>query len=435
LSYILFITYTSLFLYAIWGLKVFKNSGLSPIFLTVAFLTKLVFAALFYWVYTHYYSDRSTADLFKYFDDGKIMFSAFYHHPLDYVKMIFALDFDTEYYHQSYYVHMNHWYREWELTMYNDNRTMIRINALFHVFSMGNVHIHNLFGCFLSFLGLTLIYNTLKEDVVYKKTFAILVFFLPSTLFWSSALLKESLLILVLGILISSWNKLTKKQWGWLIPWVLCIWILFFLKTYMVLFVLPFLLAQLVQKSLFPKGYVLVVVVLFLTSLVSKWDKKHDVYYNIYKKQEDFLGLASHQKSGSLMKVEKLKDWSVLTLLKSTPQALKTAFILKWPWEKASALEWVSMLENYILLIMTCLALMHLKQTPIQSLNWFWFSVFFTLSLFLLIGWTTPVLGAVVRYRVPLLPFWMMILTSIPGSFFQTFEFSKLTSWINLKPS
>ncbi len=135
MSYILFITYTSLFLYAIWGLKVFKNSGLSPIFLTVAFLTKLIFAGLFYWVYTHYYSDRANADLFKYFDDGKIMFSAFYHDPLEYIKMVFALDFDTEYYHQAYYVHMNHWYREWELTMYNDNRTMIRINALFHLFS------------------------------------------------------------------------------------------------------------------------------------------------------------------------------------------------------------------------------------------------------------------------------------------------------------
>lgn len=348
--------------------------------------------------------------------------------------MIFALDFDTEYFHQTYYTHMNHWYREWELTMYNDNRTMIRINALFYLFSMGNIHIHNLFGCFLSFLGLTLIYNTLKKDVVYVRAFAFLVFFLPSTLFWSSALLKESLLILVLGVLITSWDHLMKRQWKWLSPLVVCIWILFFLKTYMVLFVLPFLLAQLFQKGMFPKAYLVVVVSLFLMSLLSKLDKKHDIYYNIYKKQEDFLGLAAQQHSGSLMKVEKLQNWSVLTLLKSTPQALKIAFVLKWPWEKASVLEWVSILENYILLLISCLALLHLKQLNIHGLNWFWFSVFFVISLFLLIGWTTPVLGAVVRYRVPLLPFWMMILTSIPGSFLQTFEFSKLTSWV-LKPS
>jgi hypothetical protein len=26
----------------------------------------------------------------------------------------------------------------------------------------------------------------------------------------------------------------------------------------------------------------------------------------------------------------------------------------------------------------------------------------------LVIGWTTPVIGALVRYRVPLLPFWVM---------------------------
>jgi hypothetical protein len=35
--------------------------------------------------------------------------------------------------------------------------------------------------------------------------------------------------------------------------------------------------------------------------------------------------------------------------------------------------------------------------------------MFFTLTLGALIGWVTPVLGAIVRYKIPLLPFLLII--------------------------
>jgi len=44
------------------------------------------------------------------------------------------------------------------------------------------------------------------------------------------------------------------------------------------------------------------------------------------------------------------------------------------------------------------------KQT-IERKNIFWFCVFFVLILFTIIGLTTPVSGALVRYKIPALPF------------------------------
>ena len=39
------------------------------------------------------------------------------------------------------------------------------------------------------------------------------------------------------------------------------------------------------------------------------------------------------------------------------------------------------------------------------------FSLFFTVTLGALIGWVTPILGAIVRYKIPLMPFLILIPT------------------------
>ncbi|MBK6543548.1 MAG: hypothetical protein IPG10_20255 [Flavobacteriales bacterium] len=54
---------------------------------------------------------------------------------------------------------MNNWYRQYESNMYNDAHTTIRLNAFLRLFSFGHIHVHTVFACFLSTIGLVALYK------------------------------------------------------------------------------------------------------------------------------------------------------------------------------------------------------------------------------------------------------------------------------------
>ena len=66
----------------------FYAEGLSRTAISLFFILK-IFAGLALWtLYTYYYPDRATADIFKYFDDSKIMYDALFEKPDDFQKFI-----------------------------------------------------------------------------------------------------------------------------------------------------------------------------------------------------------------------------------------------------------------------------------------------------------------------------------------------------------
>ncbi|MEO8733942.1 MAG: hypothetical protein ABI373_06400, partial [Flavobacteriales bacterium] len=80
---LLAIGYVALFLYLIRRSAFFQAPGLERRTVGWLFLLKIAAGTALWWVYTYHYTDRSTADIYKYFDDGNVMFSALPAHPLD----------------------------------------------------------------------------------------------------------------------------------------------------------------------------------------------------------------------------------------------------------------------------------------------------------------------------------------------------------------
>jgi hypothetical protein len=73
-----------------------------------------------------------------------------------------------------------------------------------------------------------------------------------------------------------------------------------------------------------------------------------------------------------------------------------------------------SALENLLIVIILILTIIFYKKPDIKNFTWFWFCLSFVFILFILCGLTTPVLGALVRYRTPALPFlFILFLTFI----------------------
>jgi len=123
------ILYTLFFFFLIKKWKLFDCNGISRNWLITFFGIKVLASVALYFIYTHYYTNRSEADIFKLYDASYYMYEALYTNPIDYFKMLFGFTSNEQYFHDNYYYLIDHWYREIEVNTYNDNRTLIRINA------------------------------------------------------------------------------------------------------------------------------------------------------------------------------------------------------------------------------------------------------------------------------------------------------------------
>jgi hypothetical protein len=209
------------------------------------FLLKIAAGTLLWWIYTTIYTDRLTADIFKYFDDSAIMFSALPEKPSDYLQMLFGIRNDTPYFSEEYYMKMNNWFRQYESNVYNDAHTVIRFNALVRSVSFGEYHVHTVVAAFLSLTGMVGLYRAFVRMLAGRETaLMIAVFLLPSVLFWASGAIKESLLFFGMGMLVHQVFRMLDGRFAWsgLLVLLLSILLLFYLKIYVLMSLIPSLL-------------------------------------------------------------------------------------------------------------------------------------------------------------------------------------------------
>jgi hypothetical protein len=88
-------------------------------------------------------------------------------------------------------------------------------------------------------------------------------------------------------------------------------------------------------------------------------------------------------------------------LIANIPEALFNAGIRPLPNDPGSKLKYLSMLEVWVLFAFLVYAIIHRRMLSKKEKNLILGLIFFALFLFVLIGWTTPVLGAITRYRFP----------------------------------
>ena len=413
---VLLILYILLFFWILKKWKFFSDSGITTTQLWVLFSIKLVIGFGLTWIYTAYYTNRLEADIFKYFDDSKVMYNALYSNPVDFFKMLFGYGNDNEHFFNSYYVEMNNWARVYESSTYNDSRTIIRCNAIIRLFSMGNFHIHTLFFTALSMIGFTSIFRSFKDFFSNKQgALLIVVFLIPSVMFWSSGALKESILIFGMGILIYSLKQLTTQKINikLLTLFILSFILLFFIKFYVLLALLPCLISYFISVKFQMKHpfiiYSSIVLVFGVLAFNSKEIPPHfDFVETLITKQKNFIRLAEVTEPGSRFELTKLEP-TFFGVARAVPEALANCFIRPLITKGNQFIFLPSIIENTLLIVLICLSFFSRLKRKVklttETKNMFWFSVFFTLILFTIIGLTTPVSGALVRYKIPALPF------------------------------
>jgi hypothetical protein len=417
LEIILSISYTALFIVIIYKWNFFKVAGVSSLTFAAIFFLKITIGVAVWAVYTYYYTYRPTADIFKYFDASGVLFDTLQTHPIHFLKMLTSIDGDSlELY--PYYDKMNFWLSGNDSIIYSDNHLIIRINTLIRFFSFGYYQVHTVFFCFFSMIGLTAIYKTFAT-IIFDNKMALLfsVFGLPSVLFWGSGVLKEGLILGAMGVFIYTVSKrLTLSSFVILIASGLMVGIL---KFYVLLSLLPsiifIVLISKTGKSYLLLKYIGVLSVSLLIGLnIDKVSNVQNPLQTLAEKQHEFIRLANGEltdasnntvpMAGSVIQIPVLEP-TLKSFFMNSPQGLRNTLLRPFPWEIKSATMFLAVIENMLIFAILILCLWFKK--PATTIRWDYViaCLSFVIIQFTIIGTTTPIIGAIVRYKVPALPF------------------------------
>lgn len=102
----------------------------------------------------------------------------------------------------------------------------------------------------------------------------------------------------------------------------------------------------------------------------------------------------------SIVKVTVIQ-YSYLQLLKNIPEALNNCFVEPLPSKGSSKLMLLSFLENLFYLLLILLSIVFPRSLSVKEKRMIFSLIVSGLLLTVLIGWTTPVAGAIVRYMLP----------------------------------
>jgi len=392
--------------FAVIRLKVFKNTGLSVSWRLGLWGLKILASIAVLLLYTHYYP-KETADLYRYFQDGKTIAKQAPDFPT-YMRIISGIGMDDERVVEVTEA-TNNWNRKYLKGVWNDNRSIIRLNAVLYPISGGSLLTHSIVFAFLAYLGLSLLLIGVQRFISGKKWLAIAIFLIPNLFLWSSGLLKEAILMLNTGILFYAasflYSKFSIKH---LILLLISIVLFFITKIYVLICIFPALLyllfAKRFKRTVLYFFVVHVVAVLFVV-LSGLLTEKLDLMQVIDRKQQDFINMVEvSDEVGSDVSVPNLNP-SIFSVISKAPVGLYHSFLRPHPLEWDSPVKLLAGLENYVLLFLLLFAIFKSGRIEIKHWHFLLFTLSFVLIFYAVIGLSTPVLGALIRYKIPALPF------------------------------
>lgn len=401
----LYVFYTGVFLWLIFRVKLFDIPGVKKTHLAFFFLLKVVAGIGLTLIYTYYYTDKTKADIYRYFTDSKIISSLLFTHPLAWLKTITGIGiFDADNFgYVKDTLYMSHPSGD----IITSNTFLIRIISLLNYFSFGNIYIDTLLLNCLMFAALTAV---LKELQPYFKAFPQILywplFLMPSVVFWSAGLLKEGLLLSGLMFCLSFklqrfYNRNPKVIIAALAGAIL----VGLVKIYVFIILgLCTVFAPRVYRK--PYWFYRLIHFAFYIALATF------IFYNfsdymLYKRNE-FIQLSLAERSGSLLNSVQT-GYSYHDLISLIPSAFVNSVARPFLWDKGPVFQFIFAVGNFVFLISLLVLLLFYFKRPASGNTWLvLFFFFFAMLNYLVIGITVPVLGAIVHYRVIAMPFLLM---------------------------
>jgi len=359
-------------------------------------------------VYTYYYT---TGDTFLYFDDGKKLAELARTDLFLYLRFLWLGD-------DSFVI--------WSDLNALQSRAlyMVKLTSFASLITLDNYWIISGYFSFFSFVCTWLLVKAIVRPFPSAKYPVVIGFlFLPSVVFWSSGLIKESAalgaLFFLTSLVLDVWTGQRSARWKWIVT-PLALWLLWNLKYYYLAVFAPvtfaalafrFLSAHVKFKSVAYKfflwGIVFVLPLLVISSIHPNF-YPHRIMEVIVSSNHQFLSLSAPE---DLIGYNSL-DASVRGILTNAPWALFSGLFRPLPWEARTAFQWVIAIENLVLIILFCASLPNIsKFMRSHQRLLIWSTVVYVGMLCVFLALSTPNFGTLSRYRVSFLPFFFLLIT------------------------
>lgn len=394
LSYLLFFIYLVLFCWLLTRIQFISNAGIDKRTIVILFLIRIIAGLINGYINLYHYTGTDIADFHQ---DGLREYHLLLNNPREY--FINILNFSYQ----------NSGLLEFTDSFWNNLRNvlMVKLLSVFDIFSRGNFFINTIFYNFLIFFGSVSFYRLFIKIFPDKKTLLIVgLFLLPSLLYFSAGIHKDGLIFLALGICCYNLfyiikERLSLKRIVLLLSGLL---IIFLLRNFVLITLLPAMIAWMIAEK--NKRFILqtfIVVYLFFILLFFGLGRLHpvlDLPQYVSTRQIAFVQIAKGGQSA--ININPLFP-HFRSFLNNSPQALNHSLMRPYLTEKFTLLYIPAAVE--ILIYEVLLVIFLLFRSNEKPNAFIYFCIFFSLSMFLMIGYTIPIIGAIVRYRSIYFPF------------------------------
>lgn len=397
MPYLLFFIYLAIFCWLITKIKFFKSAGLTNRTLIILFLLRVLASLGNGWINLFYY-DGTDSSVFH--QEGIIEYHLLFTDPKNYFTNIF------DNYNKAAYTGM----MDISESFWNNlkSNVIIKMLSLFNIFSRMHYFINALFYNFLIFFGSVALFRVFATLFPGKRILIFITcFLLPSTLYFTSGIHREGLVFLALCFVVYSIYQLIngRTDLKFFIATFLGLCLIFVLRSFVLIALTPalcsWLLCEKINKPkwlIFLTTYLLFLVIFFGIKLIFP---PLDFPRIVVDRQAAFLDIA--KRSNSEIPTSSLKP-TIQSFLANAPGALRNVLYRPSLSENLNPLYIPLAIETTLYLIIIffslCFAWRVNKRPSIIV-----FSLFFAISMLLVIGYTIPVAGALVRYRSIYFPF------------------------------
>ena len=421
LHYFLFPLYLLVLAWGLPRIAFVKKSGLSANLVAGLFLLKVLAGLALGWLSLHYYGAGN--DYWDLNREGWKEYQLLWQHPGEYFSNIF---------HSGYEKGYGGVFDSFQ-SFWNDlrNNIIIKLLSLFNIFSRGNYYINSLFCNFLVFFGHVALFRVFQQIFARRRIAGIIgCFLLPSVLYFNSGTNRDGFVFLLVAALVYLFYfSIEEKHYGLqrLLAIVLFSGLLFLLRNYVLLALVPALAAWwLVRRKGWKPLLVFGAVYLFSGLILFNIDSVYPALQPltvIVQKQTDYLHLPA---SATHVPLSPLQP-TFGSFAQNAPEALAHVYLRPYffEWGQAAlipfALEWLLYLGLFVLFVF-----FRDREAGAGKKTFLWFCLFFTAGIFLFIGYITPNLGSIIRYRSAYLPLLVTPLLCIT-------DWSKLKRLIKIK--
>jgi hypothetical protein len=382
---------------------------------------RIVGSIAFAYVHTYFYG----GDSYNYFINGsRHIWDAFLDNPGLAFKILLV---DPQ---ESYLYPDIHNYTS-RILLWTGSPLVIKLSAFIGFFTFHTYTTNALIFSLICFSGLWKMYITILS--YYPSLYKVLgysIFLFPSLIFWGSGVMKDPLTMGALGWAFFAWDSLfikRKKMFSSFIILLISFWIIINFKTYIFVCFIPVALLwsiynfsdRIKDKLLKAMFKPLLIIISVASSILA---------LNIYSKYEENYGIDNLSKQAAIsynyIKIMSgatgsaydigVQDGSIEALIKVLPAAINVALFRPYLWEAKNLFMFISSLESLYFLIITIQLIygLGIKNifAEISANVLLIFLILFTLLFAFGTGASSGNFGTLVRYKIPLIPFFLAFL-------------------------